>query len=113
MRLRRPQLAATLAVLLALTPPTDSRARRRAAQSASPPSRRKPSHEFVAGLPPGCGGRQSSNADIFDFFNDAAHGKKTRADIEEQADWIFTDLELGCTPRMVRASRLRFGVRSG
>ena len=113
MRLRRPQLAATLAVLLALAPPTDSRARRRAAQSASPPSRRKPSHEFVAGLPPGCGGRQSSNADIFDFFNDAAHGKKTRADIEEQADWIFTDLELGCTPRMVRTSPLRIGVRSG
>ena len=41
-----------------------------------------------------------ANADIFDFFTDAAAGKRTRAEIQKQADWIITDLELECTPRV-------------
>lgn len=55
---------------------------------------------FVPGLPEGCGGRQSTNIDIFDFFTDAVAGKKTRAEIQAQADWIINDLELECTPRV-------------
>ena len=56
--------------------------------------------QFIEGLPEGCGGRQSTNADIFVFFTDAAAGKRTRAEIQAQADWIIKDLELGCTPRV-------------
>ena len=46
----------------------------------------------------GCGGRHSTHADVFGFFDAAAGGRKTRAEVVAQTDWLLTDLELGCTP---------------
>ena len=56
--------------------------------------------DFIKGLPAGCGGRQSTNADIVDFFNEAAAGKRTRSEIQAQADWIMNDIDLLCTPQV-------------
>ena len=51
----------------------------------------------VEGLPPACGGRQSTHDD-FAFLTATLAGGKTRAQAEAQAEWLLTDLEEGCTP---------------
>ena len=56
--------------------------------------------DFIEGLPAGCGGRQSTNADIVDFFNEAVAGKRTRSEIQAQVDWIMNYIELLCTPQV-------------
>ena len=52
----------------------------------------------VEGLPPACGGRQSTHDEFFAFLTATLAGGKTRAQAEAQAEWLLTDLEEGCTP---------------
>ena len=47
----------------------------------------------------GCAGRRGiTHADVFGFFDEAASGRRTRAEVVAQADRVLADLELGCTP---------------
>jgi hypothetical protein len=53
-----------------------------------------------------CGGRQSTDDDIFGFFGEVAAGRKTRTEIEIHTDWLLTDLEHACTPGMAANSEV-------
>lgn len=46
----------------------------------------------------GCTGREFTHSDIFRFFDEAASGRKTRAEVVALTDSLLIDLELGCTP---------------
>ena len=92
------RLVAALLLLILSAPPADSRKRQRAPHHGRPDG--TSTRPFIEDLPDGCGGRQSTDADIFDFFQSAVAGRLSRLEIQDQADWIITDLELGCTPGM-------------
>lgn len=51
------------------------------------------------------GGQSTTEGDITAFFKDVVAGRKTRPEVQAQADWILTDVELSCTPSLVTDSK--------
>jgi hypothetical protein len=60
-------------------------------------TKKKTKGKLTHGVEEGCVGERSTLADVFGFFDEAASGRRTRAEVVVQTDRLLKDLERGCT----------------